>query len=278
MPPFATLCFLMSQTAYTARTADKYVLYEKAVQNVDFEVYMMERFYKKYRNKKPSFLKEDFCGTFSLCCEWVKRSKDYRALGVDLDPKALAWGRKNNLKRLEPEEQDRIELKQANVLEVIRPRVDIIAAFNFSYWIFMSRERMVNYFSTAYKALDKEGILMLDAFGGSAGEEEGQEERDCDGFQYVWEHSYFHPVTRDMGCKIHFRFRDGTKMQNAFVYRWRLWTPPEISEMLKAAGFQQIDWYFEGTDEKTGEGNGKFRKSSKGENAQTWIAYVLAIK
>ena len=248
----------MSLKEYTARTADKYTLYEEAVQNVEFEVTLFEKHYRKYRKKKPTLLKEDFCGTYSLCCEWVKRNKDYRAIGVDLDPRPLNWGRKNNYSKLSVAEQKRIQIFQENVWDVTRPQVDIIAALNFSYWIFDNPEDLAKYYKMAYKSLKKDGMLVIDAFGGPAAEQEEEEERECEGFEYVWEHSYFHPVTRQMGCKIHFHFHDGSQMRNAFVYKWRLWTPPEITFLLKQAGFSQIDWYFEGTDPKTEEGNGVF--------------------
>ncbi len=263
---------------YTATAADRHILYEKAVQNVEFEVKTIERFYQKYRKKKAVYLREDFCGTFSLCCQWVRQNKNYQAIGIDLDRKTLDWGKKHNLGQLKETEQQRIQIIHNNVLNVSKPKVDVVAAFNFSYWIFRNPQDMLNYFRKAYTSLDKDGILILDAFGGPAAETEQEEKRKCDGFTYVWEHTYFHPISREMGCKIHFRFKDKTEMPNAFVYHWRLWTPPEISELLKKAGFRQIDWYMEGTDEESDEGNGIFRLTKSGENAQTWLAYAVAVK
>ena len=263
---------------YTAQTADLYELYEEAVQNVEFEVDSIIRFYRKYRNKNPQSLKEDFCGTFALGCEWVKRDKTKTAIGVDLDSKPLNWGKKNHVSKLNSDELSRIELFQKNVLEVTKPQVDCTAAFNFSYWIFDNPKTLLNYFVKSYIGLKKDGIFVLDAFGGPMAEEEQEEERDCEGFKYVWEHAFFYPVTRQMGCKIHFHFNDGTKKRNAFTYQWRLWTPPEITDLLKLAGFKSVNWYWEGTDKKTGDGNGIFRETKKGENAQTWIAYIVALK
>ena len=259
-------------------TTDPYLLYEKAVQNVEFEVGKVQSFYKKYRKKNPSLLREDFCGTFALGCEWVRRNKNHFSVCVDLDPKTLQWGEKNNLAKLDEGQQKRITPILDNVLHITKPKVDIVTAFNFSYWIFCEPKQMLEYFSQVYRSLKKDGILILDAFGGSDAEKEQEEERKCDGFIYIWEHAYFYPVSRQMGCKIHFGFDDGTEMRNAFVYHWRLWTPPEISELLYLAGFKQVRWYMEGTDEETGEGNGVFRLTKRGQNADTWIAYVLALK
>ncbi len=264
--------------ATLASKADKFDLYERAVQNVDFEVGIMERFYYRIYKERPSSLKEDFCGTFSLCCSWVKRKPNYRAVGVDLDKIPLEWGRKRHLPQLAEEARRRITILQKNVLEVRRPKVDITAAFNFSYWNFQSRPELKNYFRNAWRSLNQKGILVLDAFGGSAAETEQEEVRSCDGFAYVWEQAAFYPLTREMTCRIHFQFRDGSRLQRSFLYHWRLWTPTEISELLKEAGFREVQWYFEGTDSKTGEGNGVFRRSARGENAETWIAYAVAIK
>ena len=124
-------------------------------------------------------------------------------------------------------------------------------------------------------------ILILDAFGGSACQLENDdepEERECEGFTYVWEHKKFHPVTHYMECRIHFEFEDGSEMRNAFKYEWRLWNPPEITELLLEAGFDDVHWFFEGTDHKSGEGDGVYRRSRKGEAAETWLAYAVGLK
>ena len=34
-------------------------------------------------------MREDFCSAFALCCEWVRRNKDNRAYGIDLDIEPL---------------------------------------------------------------------------------------------------------------------------------------------------------------------------------------------
>ncbi len=268
----------MASKPLTARNSDKYKLYQEAVQNVEFEVGMVERFYKQLRKKNPKLLKEDFCGSFALCCEWVKRNKEYEAIGVDLDAEVLEWGRKHNLSELKPAQQERVRLVKADVNNVASPRVDIVCAFNFSYWIFQTRDLLRKYFKNCYKSLKSDGILVLDAFGGSRAHTEQEEPRRCTGFTYVWEHASFSPITHEMTCKIHFKFKDGSMMRNAFRYTWRLWSPAETTELLKEAGFRDVQFYFEGTDQKTGDGNGVFRRTVRGEAAECWIAYIVATK
>ena len=59
-----------------------------------------------------------------------------------------------------------------------------------------------------------------------------EEERNLDGFTYVWDQHSYNPVNGHVLNKIHFHFPDDTKMTDAFVYDWRLWTLPEIQELL----------------------------------------------
>ena len=90
--------------------------------------------------------------------------------------------------------------------------------------------------------------------------------------------SPFDPVTHHILCKIHFEFRDGTRMKNAFIYDLRLWTLPELRELMDEAGFSDIHVLWEGTDRNTGEGNGVFRRVERGGDEEAWIAYVIGQK
>jgi hypothetical protein len=76
---------------------------------------------------------------------------------------------------------------------------------------------------------------------------------------------------------IHFSFPDGTRIENAFTYEWRLWTIPEIKEMLLEAGYQDVVVYWEGTDDDD-EGNGVWTATDQGEACQGWIAYIVGIR
>jgi hypothetical protein len=79
-----------------------------------------------------------------------------------------------------------------------------------------------------------------------------------------------------MECNIHFEFPDGSRFDKAFSYQWRLWTLPEIREILYESGFTQVDIYWEGTDEDTGEGNGLYTPSEIGDADAGWICYIVA--
>ncbi len=67
-------------------------------------------------------------------------------------------------------------------------------------------------------------------------------------------------------------------MRKAFRYEWRLWTLPEIQEILLEAGFREVVVYWEGTDEETEEGDGEWSASTVGEACEGWVAYLVAKK
>ncbi|HYC76088.1 MAG TPA: class I SAM-dependent methyltransferase, partial [Planctomycetota bacterium] len=88
----------------------------------------------------------------------------------------------------------------------------------------------------------------------------------------------FDPVTHDLDARIHFEFKDGTALRDAFVYRWRLWTLPDLREALEAVGFEDVHVLWEGTDPRTGSGNGAWRRVERGEACRSFVAYVVARK
>jgi hypothetical protein len=79
-----------------------------------------------------------------------------------------------------------------------------------------------------------------------------------------------------MDCRIHYRFPDGSRIDDAFTYRWRLWTLPELRELLSEAGFRDVTVYWEGTDEEKNEGNGVYEPAEVGEADPGWVCYIVA--
>jgi len=262
---------------YIARTADKHLLYEEAVQSVEPEAVFLRRIFKSLCNREARLLKEDFCGTAALACEWVRRRPAFSAIGVDIDKPTLEWAVAHNLAKLPPVARERITLHEEDVRTITTPKVDIVAALNYSYYIFKTRDLLKGYFKAARQSLKKDGMLVLDAYGGSQAVMEIEEKRRCKGFTYVWEQAFYDPITADTLCHIHFNFRDNTRMRKAFTYDWRLWTIPELCELLNEAGFKRVEIYWEGTNEKTGTGNGVYRKRIKGEAIDSWICYLVAL-
>ena len=94
----------------------------------------------------------------------------------------------------------------------------------------------------------------------------------------MWDQSDFDPVNRRATCYIHFRFPDGSKLKRAFKYVWRLYTIPEIREALADAGFDSSAAYWEGTDPESGEGDGVYTASERGEADEAWVCYIVGFK
>jgi len=261
-----------------AALADRHVLYERAVQCVEAEIDMVDETFENLRGRKAMTLREDFCGTANTSCEWVRRRKDNRAWCVDLDAEVLEWGQTHRIKPLKPHQRNRVEIVQGDVLTAKTPRVDAILAMNFSYWIFSTREQMKAYFSQVRSCLNSDGVFFMDAYGGAESMTEMEEETDHGDFTYVWDQAKYNPITGEFNCHIHFKFPDRSKIERAFSYHWRLWTLPELRELLKEAGFKRVLVHWEGTDPETDEGNGIFTATEIGEADSAFICYLTAEK
>ncbi len=258
-----------------AEKADRHELYEASVQDVEVEIDFLDETYEAIRGRKARRFREDFCGTASAACEWVRRRPDNEATGIDLDRPTLDWGIDHRVSRLSADQQLRVRLLQQDVREVSAPQADIVGAFNFSYFTFRTRDALRGYFENVRSGLAEDGVFFLDAFGGSEAISEMKEKTELDGFTYVWHQAHYEPVTAFMRCHIHFHFDDGSKLNKAFTYEWRHWTLPEIQELLLEAGFAKATVYWEGTDED-GEGNGVYEPEPHGEADPAWIAYIVA--
>lgn len=264
-----------SDSKKTRLLPDRHDLYERAVQCPEADIKFFERMYRvRNGGNLPVSLREDFCGTAALAAEWVRKRKTNTAVGVDLDEPTLEWGRKRHVEPL-GEAASRLLLLQKNVLEVTRPKCDVIAAMNFSYFIFKTREDLGAYFKVARRSLAPGGVFILDIFGGSEAQAETEEEKELDGFNYYWDQDRFDPITHETLFHIHFRLDDGRWLRKAFTYDWRLWSIPEVRELLSEAGFE-TEVYWEGTDRATGEGNGVFLKATHQTSCPGWIAYIVA--
>lgn len=259
-----------------AQLADRHLLYQQSVQDVEAEIDFISETWDSLRDHDASILREDFCGTANTSCEWVRRDPGHVAVGVDLDASVLEWGRRHNLSGLTRGQRRRIHLLQDDVRYVRPEPADVVIAMNFSYYLFKSRSELKAYFENALDSLDPDGIFFLDAYGGYEAPMELEELRECEGFTYIWEQASFNPIDSRMTCLIHFEFPDKSRMDRAFTYHWRLWTLPEIRELLVEAGFGQVDIYWEGTDEETGEGNGIYTPAEVGDADPGWVCYVVA--
>ncbi len=266
-----------------ANSVDRHVLYQNSVQDVESEIDFVDAKFTELRGREAKLLREDFCGTANTSCEWVRRRPTNRAISLDIDTEVLAWGEQNNVASLDESEQKRVSLIAQDVFTAQTEPVDMLLAMNFSYWLFTTREDLCKYFKSVLGALKDDGILFLDAYGGWEAHQTCEESRECetdDGFQfdYVWEQVAFDPITSHMECAIHFVFEDDSQIENAFTYQWRLWSLPELRELLLEAGFRNVRSFWEDADDDTGEGNGEFAEVTHAESDPGWICYIVAEK
>ncbi len=254
---------------------DIHLLYQDSVQSPDHDIPFFEKIYKKKNGRLPRLLREDFCGTAFLSTEWVRRRPENRAVGVDTNTGVLEWGRVHNIDPL-GEDAARVTLLELDVREISEPKVDAVAAFNFSYFIFKKRRELLGYFRAVRSSLTPGGIFILDIFGGWEAQMEVTDKTRYDGFTYIWEQELFDPVTNFARFHIHFKLDGRGKIRKAFTYDWRMWTVPEIRDVLEDAGFDESKIYWEGIDPETEEGDGDYRAVEKAESCPGWNAFIVA--
>lgn len=264
---------------------DRHYLYTAAVQSVEADLDFFERVYRRRNGKRFESLCEDFCGTAALACEWVRRRAGNRSVGLDLHRPTLDWGRRRYLHAL-GDDAERVTLLERDVLSGERPRADVVAGLNFSYCIFKDRDTLRGYFRGVRRSLARGGVLVLDLFGGTEANCEDVEERRIpasvafDGtrvpaFTYVWDQASFNVVDNGIRCHIHFKLRDGSHLKRAFSYDWRLWSIPEVRELLDEAGFADSEVYLEGWDDDEDDTDGIFRRRTRFPNQSGWVAYIV---
>jgi len=261
-----------------ASQRDKYLLYEESVQASDAEVDFLQQCFAQFYKRKPIVLREDFCGTGWLCAEWVKSNRSRRAIGVDLHEEVLQWGTKHHMNKLSLSEKKRVQLIHDNVLGVETKKADIITALNFSYWVFKNRVLLRAYFLRAFNALNKNSMLVIDLFSGAEASAVKTEKREYKDFTYLWEQESFNPINADFVCNIHFEFKDGSALRNAFEYHWRLWTPQELRELLYDVGFSEVTVFLRESDDD-GSLTGNTEEIDLIEDPDlVWLAYIVATK
>ena len=253
----------------------KYQLYENSVQNCPEDIEFINKEFERLRSRRPFSLEEDFSGTSALACLWGTQSAAHSSLAIDLDPEPHQYGKKHHHAPLTPEQKKRITFLQKNVLDPSDHKVDVVVAFNFSYFIFKKRKELLKYFQRVRSNLVDDGIFFVDLFGGSETRQILEEETEHDKHSYYWDCDFYNPLRNEVEYYIHFKVGK-KKYSKVFSYDWRMWSPVEIVELMEEAGFSKVLtwWEEEGED---GEGNGHFLVSDREEQCESWIAYVAGL-
>ena len=261
---------------------DLYQYYENSVQTPSEHVDIFSRMFREIRGRDAMSLKEDFCGTFLISCSWVRSHPERVAIGVDLDLEPIQYGKKHGFKELKAGEKKRVKILQKNVCDHLREKSDIIGAGNFSFFIFKKREELKQYFQAALKNLVKDGIFVLEMAGGPGFIKSGREQRTyrlkgVGKYTYYWDQKSYDPVQAHGLYAIHFREPNGNFRKDCFTYDWRVWTIPELKELMIECGFREAAIYWE-TSDRHGKGTGEYMRTAKGDNAYSWIAFVVGIR
>lgn len=255
-------------SALGARNADRHALYEIAVQRPDVIIGFIEELFRLDRAPEPRVLREDFCGTAQLASMWVRSGDSRRAVGVDHDADVLAWAERQNRAPLRDAGR-RLTLVSKDVLRAGH-RSDVTVSLNFSHFIYKRRDELVRYLRHARRCIRAGGLFICDAFGGPGSITPCHDERHFGEFDYIWEQRLFDPMTNQIDCRIHFTFRNGTRLGNAFTYDWRMWSLPELEEALLDAGFHDVGIYFESEDGFVGD--------TDAIDCEAWVAYLVALR
>lgn len=253
----------------------KHQLYEESVQCHEADVDFINKQYHYFYKETPLTLREDFGGTGMLACNWVEQSDSHRAWAVDLDSEPINFGKRTHHAKLDDHQKERAQYIEGNVLDSHPFKTDVTVAFNFSYFIFKKRRELLNYFIKVREGLKENGLFLIDLFGGTDSREESIEETEHDDHSYFWDCDKYNPITNECLYYIHFKV-DGKKYEKVFIYDWRMWSIPELREILEDAGFSKTVVYWEGEDED-GDGDGNFYVAENEDNCESWVTYMAAL-
>lgn len=269
-----------------AERCDPFQLYEGSVQRPEDDVAFFAEIFQRLRGRAAKVLREDFCGTARLSLAWCRSAPGRRAIGIDLDAPTLAWARQRNLVPHAARLRGRMKLIHGDVLEARHTRADVVCAMNFSFCVFKERAQLKRYLEAVRAGLGDEGLLFLELYGGTGAVDVVEEERELDGFTYVWEQKRFDAITHETLCYIHFKFPDGSRLERAFTYDWRLWSIPELRELLLEAGYSRVRVFWAtvdeddtaGSDDDMVYGDGDYVELDSADQQYSWLVYVVGEK
>lgn len=279
------------------RVVNRLDLYELCVQDPAME----SAFVRAVHGGNPTTLGEDFCGPASVARAWCGLSPRHRAVAIDRDAGPLAHAReraKEHDALAESPIGPRLVLKRGDVLRVSATpsvMVDAIAAFNFAVCELHERRDLVRYLNGALRRLRPRGVLAADLYAGTEQFSVGtyrKSIRTPDGVvKYSWEQRQADPFSARVVNAIHFELppsgtvRGPTRLIDAFVYHWRLWSIAELRDAMHEAGFASTQVHTSYGDGLDTEGNlyvspvATDREGADSRNLESnMVAYVVGRK
>ena len=156
----------------------------------------------------------------------------------------------------------------------------MVAALNFAACFFHTRAALKQYCERVRESLKPGGVFVLDLMGGAFYEDVNEHENeieDPEHFSYFLEEEDFDPLNRLAKFKIHYKRKGEPKRKNVFSYTFRMWTPPELRDLLIDCGFADARFYWEGTA-PDGDGDEIWSLATVGDACDSWHAYVVGLK
>ena len=207
-------------------------------------------------------MREDFCGTAAVCREWVRLGEGFAAVGVDLDAGVIGVARERMV-RAGAEGRMRLVCGDAiggggDMSEgPDGERADVVYVGNFSIGEIHERAVLVRYLRASVARLREGGVMVCDTYAGESAFRTGYATRVhavepsiAEGIEGVrvhctWEQREAEAMMARVVNAIHFRVEQRgeitLEMFDAFVYRWRLWSVPELRDAMLEAGFASVE-------------------------------------
>jgi SAM-dependent methyltransferase len=259
-------------TDATHPVMDKHDLYEWCVTDGP----RFARFAEAVHGRGPRVLREDFSGSAALAKAWAAADPAHRSIAVDLDAAVLRRAAGPRVRAV------RADAARCAV------KADLIAATNFPLGYFHERPALVQYLAHTRRCLSPRGVFLADLYGGRDAMKPLTIRRRLKGpagerIEYLWTQVEADPATNLVNDTLSFAVttttRTGTsrtrRFPDAFVYRWRLWSIPELRDALADAGFRRIELYTRMGDALDSEGNLYVRPHEAGEAMdENYVVYV----
>lgn len=255
---------------------DKHALYEAAAQDPE----RMASLLRAMHGGSPVVLAEDFCGTGAVSRQWLRLDLRGSAVCTDIDEDCLA--RLPRSKRLRKLRQDLLKNKPL-------PRgADVVFVGNFSICEIHDRERLVAYLARSRGRLRRGGVFVCDLYGGPGAWKVCR--TSCTiplhkpagaRLRYTWHQRRADAISGMVENSMHFRVlrADGSQitMNDAFRYRWRLWSASELREAMLEAGFRGVEVYPTRPDAVDGEGYMYVNPIADGSDlGDNWVVLLCA--
>lgn len=235
---------------------DRHTLYEACVQRPGICAALLRGLWGR---SGAGVLREDFCGTAAVSREWTKLGAGFEAMGVDLDAEVLEAGRARSVRT---GVEGRVQLVSGDATaaagaEDDATSADVVYVGNFSIGEIHEREVLVRYLRASERRLRPDGVFVCDTYAGESAFRTGYAQRThaveadvADGYRgirvhCIWEQREADLLNARVCNAIHFRVEQRGEVTHelfdAFVYRWRLWTVPELRDAMIEAGFARAD-------------------------------------